>query len=111
MNRFNLTEWAIKHRSVVIYFMLVVVIAGGFLSEAQAQRRSGLHRQDDGRAGRVARSDGQRHAPADHRPPRAQASGDAEPGLPEELTTAGNATVFVYLKDSTRPAQVPDIWY
>lgn len=32
MNRFNLTEWAIKHRSVVIYFMLVVVIAGGFLS-------------------------------------------------------------------------------
>ena len=28
MSRFNLTEWAIKHRSLVIYFMLVVVVAG-----------------------------------------------------------------------------------
>ncbi len=25
---FNLTEWAIRHRSLVIYFMLVVVVAG-----------------------------------------------------------------------------------
>ena len=52
---------------------------------SRAQRGSGLHRQDHGRAGRVARGHGQRHAPADHRPPRAQARGDAEPGLPEEL--------------------------
>ena len=28
MNRFNLTEWAIRHRSLVIYFMLVIVAAG-----------------------------------------------------------------------------------
>ena len=25
---FNLTEWAIRHRSLLIYFMLVVVVAG-----------------------------------------------------------------------------------
>ena len=29
----------------------------------------------------------------------------------KSYTTAGQATIFVYLKDSTRPAQVPDIWY
>ena len=29
----------------------------------------------------------------------------------KSYTTAGQATIFVYLKDSTPPAQVPDIWY
>ena len=28
MNRFNLSEWAIRHRSVVTYFMLVIMVAG-----------------------------------------------------------------------------------
>ena len=28
MNRFNLSEWAIRHRSLVTYFMLVIVVAG-----------------------------------------------------------------------------------
>ena len=28
MNRFNLTDWAIRHRSLVTYFMLVIVVAG-----------------------------------------------------------------------------------
>ena len=29
----------------------------------------------------------------------------------KSYTTAGKATIFVYLKDSTPPAAVPDIWY
>ncbi|MBV8616316.1 MAG: efflux RND transporter permease subunit, partial [Acetobacteraceae bacterium] len=29
----------------------------------------------------------------------------------KSYTTAGQATIFVYLKDSTPPARVPDIWY
>ena len=28
MTRFNLSEWAIRHRSLVTYFMLVIVVAG-----------------------------------------------------------------------------------
>ena len=28
MKRFNLSEWALGHRSVVAYFMLVIVVAG-----------------------------------------------------------------------------------
>ena len=28
MKRFNLSEWAIRHRSLVTYFMLVIVVAG-----------------------------------------------------------------------------------
>ena len=59
------------------------------LLAARPERGSGLHRQDHGGAGRLARRDGQRHAPADHRPPRAQAPGDAESRLPEELHDPG----------------------
>src|SRR4029453_9320681 len=29
----------------------------------------------------------------------------------KSYTIAGRATIFVYLKDSTKPADVPDIWY
>jgi multidrug efflux pump len=28
MQRFNLSEWAIRHRSLVAYFMLVIAAAG-----------------------------------------------------------------------------------
>jgi multidrug efflux pump len=28
MTRVNLSEWAIRHRSLVTYFMLMIVIAG-----------------------------------------------------------------------------------
>ena len=28
MNRFNISAWAIGHRSVIAYFMLVIVVAG-----------------------------------------------------------------------------------
>src|SRR4029450_6822232 len=28
MTRFNLSEWAIRHRSLVTYFMLVIAVAG-----------------------------------------------------------------------------------
>ena len=59
------------------------------LPQARAERGSGLHDQDHGGAGHVARGHGRRHAPAGHRPPRAQAPGDAEPRLPEELHERG----------------------
>ena len=28
MKRFNLSEWAIRHRSLVTYLMLIIVVAG-----------------------------------------------------------------------------------
>jgi hypothetical protein len=53
----------------------------------------------------------QRHTRADYRPPRKQAAGDAEPGLPEELHERGADHDLRLPEDSTLPAQVPDIWY
>ena len=30
MNDFNLTEWALKHRAIVLFMLLIVTIAGVF---------------------------------------------------------------------------------
>ena len=30
MNDFNLTEWALKHRAIVLFMLLIVAIAGAF---------------------------------------------------------------------------------
>ena len=86
MKSFNLSEWALRHRSLVTYFMLMIVIAGiGRLLQARPQRGSRLHRQDHGGGRGVARRDGPRHPGADHRPAGAQAAGDAKPRLRQEL--------------------------
>ena len=80
MNRFNLTEWAIRHRSLVTYFMLVIVVAGvwSYFRLGRSEDPDFTVKTMVVQVG-VARRHGQRHAPADHGPPRAQAPGDAEP--------------------------------
>ena len=106
MTRFNLSEWAIRHRSLVAYFMLVLVVAGvGVLPQARAERGSGLHRS----------------RPWWCRPPGPGATvGDTLQQITDRLerklqetpdldylksyTTAGQATIFVNLKDSTPAA-------
>ena len=54
----------------------------------RAQRGSGLHLQDHGRAGGMAGRHARRHAEAGHRADRAQAAGDARPGFPAQLYDA-----------------------
>ena len=47
MSRFNLSEWAIRHRSLVIYFMLVLIVAGVWppiAARAQARTRTSRSR-------------------------------------------------------------------
>ena len=107
MKSFNLSEWAMRHRSLVTYFMLVIVVAGvGHYFKLGRSEDPGLHGQDHGGAGATwPGATVERHARADHRPPRAQAAGDAEPRLREELHDRGPATIFVNLKDSTPPAR------
>ena len=55
------------------------------LFPARPQRGSGLHHQDHGGAGRVARRDDRRHAEAGHRAARAQAAGNAAARFPAQL--------------------------
>ena len=112
MNRFNLTEWAIKHRSIVIYFMLVVVIAG-----LGSYIRLGRSEDPDFTVKTMVVQVGWPGATMsdtlEQITDRLERKLQETPNLDylKSYTTAGKATVFVYLKDSTRPTQVPDIWY
>ncbi len=109
---FNLTEWAIRHRSLVIYFMLVVVVAGvgSYLRLGRSEDPDFTVKTMVVQVGWPGATIGDTLQQITDRLERKL---QETPNLDylKSYTTAGQATIFVYLKDSTRPAQVPDIWY
>ncbi len=112
MNRFNLTEWAIRHRSLVIYFMLVIVVAG-----IGSYLRLGRSEDPDFTVKTMVVQVGWPGATVSDTlqqiTDRLERKLEETPNLDylKSYTTPGQATVFVNLKDSTPAAQVPDIWY
>jgi multidrug efflux pump subunit AcrB len=112
MNRFNLSEWAIRHRSVVTYFMLVIVVAGVW-----SYLRLGRSEDPDFTVKTMVVQVGWPGATVgdtlEQITDRLERTLQETPNLDylKSYTTAGMATIFVNLKDSTPPAQVPDIWY
>ena len=112
MNRFNLTEWAIRHRSLVTYFMLVIVVAGVW-----SYFRLGRSEDPDFTVKTMVVQVGWPGATVSDTlqqiTDRLERKLQETPNLDylKSYTTAGQATVFVNLKDSTPAAQVPDIWY
>ena len=113
MSGLNLSEWALRHRSFVVFLMIVVTAAGlSLVLQARPQRGSGLHLQDHGRAGCLARRHARRHAEAGDRAARAQAAGDAGPRFPAQLHDAGRDDRSSSTSRAATPAaEVPDIWY
>jgi multidrug efflux pump subunit AcrB len=114
MNRFNLSEWAIRHRSLVTYFMLVIVIV---IAGVASYLRLGRSEDPDFTVKTMVVQVGWPGATVgdtiEQITDRLERQLQETPSLDylKSYTTAGKATVFVYLKDSTPPAQVPDIWY
>jgi multidrug efflux pump subunit AcrB len=108
----NLTEWATRHRSLVIYFMLVIVVAG-----VGSYLRLGRSEDPDFTVKTMVVQVGWPGATVSDTlqqiTDRLERKLQETPNLDylKSYTTPGKATIFVYLKDSTRPAQVPDIWY
>ena len=73
---FNLSNWALEHRSLVWYFMIVFAIAGVFsYLEPRARGRPRLHDQDHDHSGAMARRLGRGRDPSGHRPDREEARG------------------------------------
>ena len=85
VSRFNLSEWALGHRSFVWFLMLLVVLAGALSSSARPRGRSRLHHQDHDRAGELARRHGGRDDQPGHRPHRTQAAGTRSARFHQEL--------------------------
>jgi multidrug efflux pump subunit AcrB len=110
--RFNLSEWALRHRSLVTYLMLVIAVAGVW-----SYLRLGRSEDPDFTVKTMVV---QASWPGATLPDtleqitdRIESKLQETPNLDylKSYTSAGQATIFVNLKDSTRPSQVPDIWY
>ncbi|MBS0561025.1 MAG: efflux RND transporter permease subunit [Proteobacteria bacterium] len=112
MTRFNLSGWALRHRSLVTFFMLMIIAAGVW-------DYLGLGRSEDpdftvktmvvqGVWPGATVSD-----TLEQITDRIESKLQETPNLDylKSYTSAGQATIFVTLKDSTPPAEVPDIWY
>jgi multidrug efflux pump len=112
MKHFNLSEWAIGHRSLVTYLMLVIAVAG-----IGSYLRLGRSEDPDFTVKTMVVQAVWPGATVsdtlEQITDRIERKLQETPSLDylKSYTTAGRATIFVNLKDSTPPAQVPDIWY
>ena len=111
MNKFNLSDWALRHRSLVWYFMLAFM-AAGFVAYLQ------LGREEDP-AFTIKTMVIQAQWPgASPEEITRQVTDKIEKKLEElesldytkSVTVAGQTTVFVYLRDSTKAANVAPTW-
>jgi multidrug efflux pump len=112
MKGFNLSEWAIRHRSLVTYFMLIIAVAG-----IGSYFRLGRSEDPDFTVKtmvvQVAWPGATVGDTLEQITDRLERKLQQTPSLDylKSYTTPGQSTIFVNLKDSTPPTQVPDIWY
>jgi multidrug efflux pump subunit AcrB len=112
MKKFNLSDWALEHRSLVWYFMIVSVVAGVFSF-------INLGREEDP-AFTIKTMVIQAQWPgATAAETAAQVTDRIEKKLQElpelhftrSLTTPGKSTVFVDLLASTKASEVQNVWF
>ena len=112
MTTLNLSRWALEHKSFVTYLMLIVTLAGIF-----EYRRLG---RDEDPPFTIKTMVVKTLWPGATTLETMQQVTDRIEKKLEELpgidyqksyTKPGESVVFVYLKDSTRASDVPDLWY
>jgi multidrug efflux pump subunit AcrB len=109
---FNLSEWALRHRSFVVYCMIVLMVGGGLFY-------SRLGRNEDPAftfrtmVVQAAWPGATLEETIDQVTERIEQTLKETPSLDflRSFTRAGATTIFVNLKGSTPPREVPDIWY
>jgi multidrug efflux pump len=112
MKGFNLSEWALQHRSVVVYFMLVIVVTGigSYLRLGRSEDPDFTVKTMVVQAAWPGATVGDT---LEQITDRIESKLQETPSLDyvKSYTIPGQTTIFVSLKDSTPPAAVPDIWY
>ena len=109
---FNLSEWALRNRSLVTYFMLIIAVAGVW-----SYLRLGRSEDPDFTVKTMVVQASWPGATLfdtlEQVTDRIESKLQETPNLDylKSYTSAGQTTIFVNLKDSTPPARVPDIWY
>jgi multidrug efflux pump subunit AcrB len=108
----NLSEWAIKRRSLIVYFMLAAVIAGSlsFLRLGRGEDPAFTFRTMVVFAAWPGASLEDTLLQVTERIERTLQE-TRQLDRVRSYSTAGFTTIFVELKQSTPPEDVPDIWY
>jgi multidrug efflux pump subunit AcrB len=112
MKTFNLSRWALEHKSFAVYLMLVVALAGLF-------EYGQLGREEDPPFTIKTMVIKTLWPGATNLDTVRQVTDRIEKKLEDvpnldylkSYTKAGESVVFVNLKDSTRASEVPDLWY
>jgi len=112
MMRFNLSEWALNHRSFVVYCMLITV-AAGLMSYFRLGRNEDPAFTFRTMIVQAAWPGATLDETLDQVTDRLEQTLKETPNLDflRSFTRAGSTTIFVNLKGSTPPKRVPDIWY
>ena len=110
--QFNLSEWALNHRSFVVYCMLVT-IAVGLMSYLRLGRNEDPAFTFRTMIVQAAWPGATLSDTLDQVTDRIERTLKETPKLDflRSFTRAGSATIFVTLKGSTPAKEVPDIWY
>jgi multidrug efflux pump len=112
MSGFNLSEWALKHRSITIYIMIVTVLAGlaAYYRLGRAEDPTFIIKTMVVQASWPGATVEETLKQVTERLERKL---QETPNLDflRSFTRAGVTTIFVNLKGSTTAAEVPDIWY
>ena len=112
MTQFNLSEWALNHRSFVIYLMLVAIVVG-VMSYMRLGRNEDPAFTFRTMIVQAAWPGATLNDTLDQVTDRIERTLKETPNLDflRSFTRAGVTTIFVNLKGSTPAKDVPDIWY
>ncbi len=112
MKPFNLSEWAINHRWVVVYLMIVAVVAGvaAFYKLGRAEDPAfTIRTMVVGAAWPGATLEDTLDQVTERLERTLQEAPHVE--TLRSFTRAGSTTIFVDLEDSTPPDAIDDVWY
>ncbi|WP_378950632.1 efflux RND transporter permease subunit [Mesorhizobium sp. ANAO-SY3R2] len=109
---FNLSEWAIKRRGLIVFLMLLGAVAGAF-SYVRLGRSEDPEFTVKTMLVHAAWPGATIEQTTDQITDRLERTLQEVPGLDQlrSLTTAGQSVIYVTLDDATAPDKVADLWY
>src|SRR5258708_13614241 len=112
MNRFNISEWALAHRSFV-WFLVIIIVAADGLAERRLGRNEGPNFTIKTMVVQVLWPGANITDTLQQVTDRVEKKLQETPGLDyiRSYTVAGTSTVFITLKGSVLSRDVPDVWY
>jgi multidrug efflux pump len=112
MKNFNLSRWALDHKSLVVYFMLAIAVAG-LLDYFKLGREEDPPFTIKTMVVKTLWPGATTLETVKQVTDRIEKKLEELPNLDylKSYTKPGESVVFVYLKDSTRASEIPDFWY